>query len=362
MLDSNGSPSLGTLAAHLGLSRAAISRVLNRAPAAKSIPPATQERIFAAARELNYRPNVLARSLRRGRSMTIGVLVPEISEGYATLVLAGLEQGLQQAGYAFFLQTHRHREDFIERSKSLLAERAVDGIVAIDTVLEHPGPLPLVTISCPFAGNGSTNIVLNHERAADVALEHLFGMGHREIAFIKGQPFSSDTASRWKAIRRTTARLKLALRPALQVELQGDAPDHEPGFCATQRLLATGVPFTALLAFNDVSAIGAVRALREAGLSVPRDVSVLGFDDIQSAAYQNPPLTTVRQPLHDMGLLAAEAIIARITAGTSPETMQITVEPELVIRGSTAAVRPGVTPTGGERSSRPAKSCPQTAG
>ena len=333
----NGSPSLATLAKHLGLSAAAISRVLNRSPAAKSIPAVTQERIFAAARQFNYRPNVLARSLRRGHSMMVGVLLPEISEGYATLVLAGLEQGLLQAGYAFLLCSHHHRAEVIERAQTMLAERAVDGIVAIDTLMEHPGTLPVVTVSCPMRHSGITNIVLNHERAADLALEHLFRLGHRRIAFIRGQAFSSDTVSRWEAIRRSAQRLGLPVHAELQTELQGDAPTHEPGFLATQRLLAGGAKFTALFAFNDVSAIGAIRALREGGLSVPHDVSVVGFDDVQSAAFQNPTLTTVRQPLHLMGQLAAEAIVAHVSSAAKQDAKRFVVEPELIVRESTAA-------------------------
>lgn len=335
---SDAAPSLATLAAHLGLSPAAISRVLNQSPAARSIPAVTQERIFAAARQFNYRPNVLARSLRRGHSMTVGVLVPEISEGYTTLVLAGLEQGLLEAGYAFFLCSHHHRSDVIERSQIMLSQRAVDGIVAIDTRLEHPGLLPMVTVSCPIEMPGTTNIILNHERAAELALEHLVQLGHREIAFFKGQSFSSDTCARWEAISRMASRLGVRVDPTLQVELHGDAPTHEPGYLATQRLLAAGARFTALFAFNDVSAIGAVRALREAGLRVPHDVSVVGFDDVQSAAFQNPTLTTVRQPLHLMGLLAAEAIVAHASSSTAPEVKRFVVEPELIVRESTAPI------------------------
>ncbi len=331
--------SLATLAAHLGLSPAAISRVLNQVPAAKSIPQSTQERIFAAAREFNYRPNGVARSLRRGHSMTVGVLVPEISEGYATLVLAGLEQGLLDADYAFFLCSHHHRKDVIKRSQIMLDERAVDGIVAIDSLLEYPGSLPLVTISCPIAVPGTTNIVLNHDRAAELALTHLLALGHREIAFIKGQPFSSDTAARWESITKAAKLLGLPLRPTLQVQLAGDAPNHEPGYIATKQLLAVGARFTALFAFNDVSAIGAIRALREKGLEIPRHVSVVGFDDVQSAAFQNPSLTTIKQPLHAMGRAAAEAMVRKITLGNERDVIHREVEPTLVVRESTAPVR-----------------------
>jgi LacI family transcriptional regulator len=315
---------------------AAISRVLNKAPAAKSIPKATQDRIFAAAKQMNYRPNVLARSLRRGQSMTVGVLVPEVSEGYATAVLAGIEQGLLQSDYFFFLISHYHREELIARSQSMLVDRSVDGMIAVDTPLSMHPPLPTITVSCPDEHEGITNIVLNHRRAAELAIDHLAGLGHREVAFIKGQTFSSDTDARWQAIRHAAARAHLNIDAKLTEQLEGEAPGHETGYFATQRLLASNRPFTALFAFNDVSAIGAVRALREAGLRVPQDVSVVGFDDVQSAAFQNPGLTTVRQPLRTMGMLAAEAVVRRITSVEEHvPAKQIVVDPELVVRDST---------------------------
>lgn len=324
------------IAEHLGLSVAAISRVLNGAPAAKSIPKVTQDRIFAAAEQLNYRPNVLARSLRRGRSMVVGVLVPEVSEGYATAVLAGIEQGLLQAEYFYFLISHHHREELIGRSQTMLVDRAVDGLIAVDTRLRQHASLPTVTVSCPDEHEGLTNIVLNHRRAAELAIDHLAGLGHRNVAVIKGQAFSSDTEPRWQAIRHAAQRAHLTLDSNLIAQLEGDAPGHESGYFATQRLLASNARFTAIFAFNDVSAIGAVRALREAGLRVPQDVSVVGFDDVQSAAFQNPGLTTVRQPLRTMGILAAEAVVRQIgTPAEHPPAKQIVVDPELVVRDST---------------------------
>lgn len=328
--------SLATIAKHLGLSVAAISRVLNHSPAAKSIPKATQDRIFAAAREFNYRPNALARSLRHGRSMTIGVLVPEVSEGYATLVLSGLEQALLEAGYFYYLISHRHREDLIQRSLTMLLDRAVDGLVTIDTALESLPPLPAVTVSSPHELDGLTNILLNQRRAAELAIDHLAELGHRRIAFIKGQEFSSDTDSRWEAILYAAARAGITVEDRLVAQLEGDTPSHEPGYYATQRLLSAGEPFTALLTFNDISAIGAIRALREAGKSIPQDVSVVGFDDIQSAAFHHPGLTTVRQPLRRMGILAAETLVRQMadTPG-NPIVAQVVVDPELIVREST---------------------------
>ena len=130
-------------------------------------------------------------------------------------------------------------------------------------------------------------------------------MGHRKIAFIKGQEFSSDTEVRWSAILAAARKANLKIRPSLVGQLEGDIASPELGCSVTQKLLASGEKFTALFTFNDISAIGAIRALHEAGLRVPEDVSVVGFDDIQSAAFQNPALTTVRQPLRRMGEIAA---------------------------------------------------------
>src|SRR5438309_5441481 len=328
--------SLKTLAEHLGLSKTAVSLVINRVPAAKSIPYRTQELIRAAARELNYRPNHLARSLRQQRSYTIGVLVPEISEGYAALVMSGIEDHLLQEGYFYFVVSHRHRNELIEEYPLLLQQRAVEGLIAVDTALSEGVQVPLVAVSGHRDVPGVTNIVLNHSRAAALALEHLTKLGHRKLAFIKGQEFSSDTAVRWDSVREAAEALGIQIKESLVVQLEGESSSPELGYQVTKKLLASGEPFTGLFAFNDISAIGAVQALREAGRRVPEDVSVVGFDDIQSAAFQNPALTTVRQPLREMGVIAAETLLQRITAPpNAPYPKEIIVEPSLVVRAST---------------------------
>ena len=315
---------------------AAISRVLSGAPAARSIPKATQDRILKAAEDLNYRPNLFARSLRNRRSQTVGVIVPEVSEGYATLVLSGIEHELMQADYFYFLISHHHREEMIQRSERLFRDRAVEGVIAVDTLLRDRWAIPTVTVSGHHEPEGVTNIVLNHRLAAELAIDHLSGLGHKRVAFIKGQKFSSDTESRWRGIRHAMEKRGLTILPQLVTQLEGDQPTHEPGYFATQKLLACGETFTALFAFNDVSAIGAVKALREAGLRVPQDVSVVGFDDVQSAAFQNPALTTVRQPLRTMGMLAAQTVLLQIgAAAEGNHAQEIVVDPELVVREST---------------------------
>ena len=170
-------------------------------------------------------------------------------------------------------------------------------------------------------------------------MRHLQQLGHERIAFIKGQEFSSDTEVRWKSITEAAARLKLRLYPKLTVQLEGELATPQLGYRVTKRLLEQKQRFTALFAFNDISAIGAIGALRDAKLEVPHDVSVVGFDDIQSAAFQNPRLTTIRQPLKKMGTIAAETLLRRIARPEDDSyPREIVVEPELIVRESTARV------------------------
>ncbi|HET9743476.1 MAG TPA: LacI family DNA-binding transcriptional regulator [Terriglobales bacterium] len=324
-----------SLADYLKLSPAAVSMVLNQTPKARRFPEKTTKRILAAAQKFNYRPNFVARSLRKQQTFTIGVLVPEVSEGYAALVLAGIEDFLLQAGYFYFVVSHRHKEHLLEQYPRLFMERLVEGIIAVDTT-ELPGaaPVPTVIVSGHKRMPDITNVVLDHRHAAMLALDHLMQLGHRRIAFIKGQRFSSDTETRWASIREAARKLGLKIDSELVTQLQADSPTPEPGYDVTKSLLAKNRPFTALFAFNDISAIGAIRALLDSGVKVPREVSVMGFDDIQSAAFQNPRLTTIRQPLRRMGELAAETLLRRINSGAYPKI--IAVEPELIIRESTA--------------------------
>ena len=327
------------LANHLGLSPTTVSFVINRAPIANSIPQKTKDQIFAAARQFGYRPNFFARSLRTRRSFTIGVMVPEVSEGYAATVLSGVEDHLLQIGYFYFVVSHRHRSDLIEEYAELFHDRGVDGLIAVDTPWKREFTAPVVTISGPKGSNGVTNIALNHQCAAELAIRHLLELGHRKIALIKGQEFSSDTEIRWRSIMEVATRLGTPIAEKLTVQMEGDSPSPEVGYQATKKLLASKQAFTALFAFNDVSAIGAIQALRESGAQVPRDVSVMGFDDIQAAAFQNPQLTTIRQPLRKMGEIAAETVLRQIGQPAVELPRQVIVEPELIVRETTGRVK-----------------------
>jgi LacI family transcriptional regulator len=268
-------------------------------------------------------------------------MVPEISGGYSAGVLSGIEDVLLLSGFFYFVVSHHHRAELLRDYPALLLSRAVEGIIAVDYALDIELPVPIVAVSGHLRTPSILNIELDHNLAARYALEHLQRLGHRRIAFIKGQSFSSDTEIRWQAIVKVAADLHVAIDPRLVVALEGDDPTLEPGRVATHKLLATGGPFTAIFAFNDLSAMGAIVALREASIDVPTQVSVLGFDDVVGAATNNPPLTTVRQPLQEMGRAAATALLHRIRhqrADDPPtkEANSILVLPTFVERKSTA--------------------------
>ena len=235
-----------------------------------------------------------------------------------------------------------HRDDLLRHNPQMLIERQVEGIIAVDTPIHFQTNLPVVSVAGHEKIEGVTNVILNHQHAAELGVGHLFTLGHRKIAFIKGQDFSSDTQIRWETIAEAAQKRGIKLNPKLIAQLEGDLPSPEIGYVAAKKILATKIPFTAIFTFNDISAIGAIRALHEVGLRVPEDVSVIGFDDIYYATFHIPSLTTIRQPLFEMGKIAAQTLLKQLskTGGNGEEIPQtLTVEPELVIRDSTATVK-----------------------
>jgi DNA-binding LacI/PurR family transcriptional regulator len=325
---------LKALAAHVGLTPGTVSAVLNNSRASASVPERTKKRILDAAQELKYRPNFLARSLRVKRTYTIGVIAQEIGDVYGAMVISGVEQYLRERNYFFLTVIHRHDPRLLQTYSQLLVSRGVEGIITVDTSLEHHLALPTVAIAGHKRMDRVTNIILDHRHAVLLALRHLVDLGHKRFAFMKGPPSSADTEARWQAICEVSGELgiEMGLQLAPKTEI-GATP--EPGYQATKELLATSRCFTALFAYNDLCAIGAIRALDEAGLRVPEDVSVVGFDDIPGASYSVPSLTTVRQPMQEMGQLAARTLLDQLENRAS-YVEEIAVEPELIVRQSTA--------------------------
>lgn len=231
----------------------------------------------------------------------------------------------------------------------MLVDRAVEGVILLNTPVLETLSVPAVSISGHQKVRGVTNITVDHKMATLAALEHLVNLGHKEIAFFKGHKGSADTEYRWRGILHAAARLGINIRPEVTVQLQKGVPVPGPsrpeeGYLYGQQLLATGRPFTALFAFNDISAIGAMRAFKDAGLRVPEDISVVGFDDIQASSYLMPRLTTVKQPLREMGELAAKQLLQRISNGNGRAPQTILLKPELVVRESTGPARSNRSP------------------
>ena len=303
---------LKILAEYLDLSPATVSIVLNNSPVAKSISPATRQRVLAAAKKFEYRPNLHARMLRTRLTNTVGLIVPEVSEGYFTGVMLGVEQYLLQEGFLYFTVSHLGRPDLIEEYPELLMNRAVDGFLTVNTELHHKVNLPVVGISSHSKIPGVTNLVLDHNRAAKMAFRHLYDLGHRRIAFMKGSRFVSDSEVRGQAILTIAQEIGITVRPELCIHLEKNSWSPDLGYPPVRELLARTRDFTAIFCFNDTAAIGAIRAIEDVGLNCPRDISVIGFDDIIVAEYYNPRLTTVRQPLHKMGWTAAQLLVKRI--------------------------------------------------
>jgi DNA-binding LacI/PurR family transcriptional regulator len=339
-LSQPGKVTLRDVAEHVGLAPGTVSAVLNNAPSSRAIPQHTQKRIQAAALELNYRPNFLARSLRKKRTYTVGLIIEEIGDVYGAMVISGVEAYLRQHNYFFLTVIHRHDASLLRNHAQLLLERGVEGFITVDTSLEEPLPLPTVSVAGHRTLKGVTNIVLDQEQGAQVALLHLLNLGHHKIAFMKGQPHSSDSEDRWKAVCKVSRDLGLEMDPDLIVNLEFDDPSPQVGYPYAKRLLAGKKPFTALFAYNDISAIGAIRAIQEEGLRVPHDVSVVGFDDIPWAAFHTPSLTTVRQPLDRMGQMAASTLI-RMIENAGENSPEVAIEPTLVIRESTGQAPQG---------------------
>ncbi len=344
-----GKVTLKAVAERVGLTPGTVSAVLNESAASSSIPEHTKKRILAAAREMNYRPNYFARTLRKQKTHTIGVIAEEIGDAYGSMIISGVERYLRTHNYFFLTVIHRHDPKLVEQYSAMLLDRGVEGLIAVDTVLPYSPPVPTVAVAGHKKLAGVTNLNIDQLHAARIALGHLTALGHSKIAFIRGQSFSSDAKERWETIQDTCRDMGIAITAARTVEMDRDDASPKMGYDFAKQLLTQTRDFTALFAYNDVAAIGAIRALQEAGLRVPDDVSVMGFDDIREAGFYTPSLTTVRQPLGQMGEIAAQTLLDQLESNAEFQP-QILVEPLLVVRESTAKVKA----TGSTRPSVPA--------
>jgi LacI family transcriptional regulator len=336
-----------------GFSPATVSIVLNNAPLARYIAPATKKKIEEAARKLGYRPNAMARFLRSKRTNSVGVMFFDITDPFCTPILRGIENSLYQASYVpIFADAHNQRNRF-ERYLEMLLDRHVEALIVVANWLFvdihlladfSKRNIPAATIGWEMPGDNVSSVIVDNEAGGRLALEHLFKLGHRKIAFIRGPKTLIDSGPRWKGIQKFAHSAGLEIDQTLAMHLpEAFDPNSgfEGGFRLTEELLQRRKKFTAILAFDDLTALGAIRALTKAGLKVPEQCSVVGFDDVALSALAAPSLTTVRQPLEAMGNLAVNVIMEGVNAAQEKRDWTIThhrTTPELVIRESTRAI------------------------
>src|ERR1700690_2244107 len=337
-----------------GFSSATVSIVLNNAPLARYIPDTTKGRIQKAASHLGYRPNLFARSLRGRRSHTVGVMVFDMTDPYCTLVLRGIENTLYESSFLPILtDVHNERSRF-DRYLEMLLDRRIEGLVVLANWLFvdinvladlEKNTIPTAIVGRELKNDNISSVIVDNNLGARAALEHLYSLGHRKIAFIRGPRQLSDTEPRWRGVRTLARERNLELDPRLIVDLpesRDPLSSFEQGHKLTEELLHRRRPLPALMAFDDMTAFGAIRALGKAGMRVPEQCSVVGFDDVSPAAIYSPSLTTVRQPMEIMGTAAATLVLEAIGATLEKSPVPILhrpIVPELIVRDSTRSVR-----------------------
>jgi LacI family transcriptional regulator len=336
-----------------GFSSTTVSFVLNDAPLARFIPAKTKDRIRSAAKKLGYRPHLLSPFMRSKRSHAVGVMVFDMTDPYCTLILRGVENALYQASYLPMLADVHNEKTRFERYLEMLLDRHVEGLIVLANWLfldiNFLADLEKNTIPTTLIGGELTDsissVIVDNEVGGRMALEHLYHQGHRKIAFIRGPKMLGDSGPRWRGIRAFAAANGFEIDARLIVDLPESRDPNsgfEAGFRLTEELLKRKKQFTALMAFDDLTAFGAIRALTKAGVKVPEDCSVIGFDDVAAATLYTPSLTTIRQPMEAMGSTAVGILVDGINA--TQENRDFTaahrrVAPELVVRESTRALR-----------------------
>jgi LacI family transcriptional regulator len=326
------------VAAHARVSHQTVSRVINGNP---NVSEATRSRVLAAIAELGYVPSPMARGLISNRTHSLGVVADDISDQFFARMVAGAEAEARSRGYYLMIGSVEPDDD--ERGYlRLMLERRVEGLIlarpssplspARLAPLQDAG-VPLVLVSFG-AGVPGMLVDVDNRGGGYEATRHLLDMGHRRIATIVGPRDWPSAGARLEGYRDALREAGVAEEPALVEHADDWGP--ESGRAATARLLERGAPFTALFAHSDLAAVGAIRQLRLAGLGVPHDVSVVGFDDLPVAAFVDPPLTTVHQPMEEVGALAAALLLDRLVDGEEPAAEQHLLPAALVVRQSVA--------------------------
>ena len=337
-------PTISDVARNAGVSKATVSAVLNDTGAVRG---STRERVLAAIESLNYRPTQAAPSARRtGKS--IGLVIKEHDNPYYGLMIDGVRAGVGAHGYTLLIVSTGGDLDTERRAVELLRGKDVDGLIVTPVLDQHAADLShffeLKRRNFPFVlleevrGVPASLVDVDNVEASRQAVEHLIALGHTQIAHLAGPPYSAHSEQRVDGVRRAYSSSRLVFRDETIVAAGAHLED---GYRAGKALfgVADGQrPFTAVTCYNDLVAIGLLRALRELGLRVPEDVSIVGFDDVPLSAYVDPPLTTMRVPIQEMAETAARLLVRHIESKQAVPPDRVILKAQLVERGSTAAM------------------------
>ena len=337
-----------------GFAVSTVSIVLNEAPLSQNVAVSTRERIRAAAQTLGYYPDAFARSLRRNRSQMIGVIIYDLSDPYCISIIHGIEDHLQSLGYLPQLMDARSQRSLFDRYLQMALERRAEGIIVIaswvfdETALladVKKNHVPIVVVGRDMTSRKISSVLVDNEAGGYLALQHLYELGHRKIAIIRGPEEMFDSQPRWAGLQRYASEVKLELNPALVHQLPGQISpfsSYDNGIRLTEKLLEAKQDFSAVLAFDDLTALGVIHCLHQAGFHVPKDFSVIGFDDVFPAAVSLPAITTIRQSMSQMGETAARWMMEALTAKEQGASLQVRSQafpPSLIVRDSTASYR-----------------------
>jgi LacI family repressor for deo operon, udp, cdd, tsx, nupC, and nupG len=333
-------PNIYEVAKRAGVSTATVSRVLSQP---NVVAPATRRRVMQAVERLGYEPNSTAQNLRTLRTSKLLVTVPDLSNPFFSLILQGIEDAAQREGYAVLVGDTQHDEKREERYALMLKRKEADGLIFLGHRMpaeaasyiraSAPRCAPVVN-GCEFSPSlGVPSVHIDNAKAAYQAMDHLYGLGHRRIGIVTGPLVSPLSRDR---LRGATARAKKEKAEREFIVMHGDF-SIESGAAAAERLLGRGEPPTAIFCFNDEMAMGVMEVARAKRVRIPQQLSVVGFDDIRFARHMDPPLTTVAQPMRQIGEGTVRLLLGILAGGHDAETPEsVTLPHKLVIRSSTA--------------------------